>query len=133
MVQGIYNVKNGQPVGVVYFGEGGNLVYGPKPQEPDSFNGKTLLTIAAVAGAVIFRKNIMNKLAPFIAKHPKLAEGLNTATKYVSDFYKKHADNSLVKLVKEGWDKTGTWGDSIVKWFKGFNKPKIIQTEFDFK
>jgi len=99
MVQGIQNQKAiGAMNGVNY--DNGNAVYFvPQRQGSDSFNGKTLLTIAGIAGAVIFRKNIGN----FVKKHfPKVAEffGKNIA-KPVSDFVAKHQDNFIIKGLKK--------------------------------
>ncbi len=99
MVQGIQNQSAINAANGVNYDNGHAVYYVPQKYENDSFNGKTLLTIAGIAGAVIFRKNIGN----FVKNHfPKIAEFFSTKiSKPVGDFMAKHKDNFIIKGIKK--------------------------------
>ena len=117
MVQSINNVGKAQQIHGIAFGENGNQYYVVKPQEADSFNGKTLLVgMAAVAGAVIFRKNISKLVQKYMPSvHKWLYDAVNT---HVRPYVQNHSDNFIIKNAKKVWNMTGSWGESATNWAK---------------
>jgi len=116
MVQGINNVQQLQALQATSFGQGNVSLLNQKAQS-DSFNGKTLLTLAGIAGAIVFRKNI----AGFVGKHfPKVAEWCSKhLAKPVKEFMVKHADSGIVKGINKakGWFLNAE--NSVHKWISG--------------
>ena len=123
MVQGIQNQKAINATNGINYDNGGMVYYAAQGQKHDSFNGKTLLTIAGIAGAVIFRKNI----ASFVQKHfPKVAEffGKNISTP-TKNFFAKHKENFIIKFFTKAKD---TFLNAEQKVYNFFNKSKPANT-----
>ena len=83
--------------------------YNAPPMKQDSFNGKTLLTIAGVAGAIIFRKKIGSWIKKLL---PNTSIGVNNDWQV---FKFKHRDNFIMKGLK----KIGEGYVGFENWVKG--------------
>ena len=117
MVQNINQAQAMNAMQGVNFGQGNAQYYNAPPMQEDSFNGKTLLTLATIASAVIFRKQIGNLFAKYF---PKGAEFFsNKISTPIKNFLTKHQDNFLVKGLN--WAKTKFI--NAESWVKNLFKP----------
>jgi len=110
-------VNNTQPLQGIAFGQPVNVNYFiNKKSESDSYMGKTLLTVAAITGGLVFHKNIANVIKKF-------APGIfNFFGKHVGsparEFVAKYAKNSIVKTAIQGKHEFADIGDKIMNWIK---------------
>jgi len=116
MVQGINNQHLLSALKAQKFGQTGVNYHTTQTAKDDSFNGKTILTLATIAGAIIFRKKIGN----FVSKHcPKVAEFFSKhVSTPIKNFTIKHKDNFFVKGLR--WAKVKFL--KAENWVKGFFK-----------
>ncbi len=96
-----------------------NNYYCIKPQEPDSYKGKTLkrvLTFAGIASALLFHKNIANCIQKYA---PGFYEWCgNHIGKYARNIITRNPENFLVKNAVLSKTKLAQWGDATIKFFK---------------
>jgi len=70
------------------------------PMKEDSFKGKTLLTLATITGAILFRKQIGNAVKKYL---PNVANFIsNKILTPIKNFSTIHKNNIVVKTLRKG-------------------------------